>query len=145
MHKNDEIPFIYYDLETCNITHLVVDERSMFANIHIHILANNLLKPGSHKMKEIFEKRTKPDDFHIGDMVLQWDAPHEEKGKHGKFDHLWKGSYKISEFRGNNAYVLEEMEGGLVYGAPVNDMLYKHFFCKTTQSHYHCIYRFLLF
>ena len=80
------------------------------------------------KMKEIFDRRTKPDDFQLGDVVLLWDAPHEEKGKHGKFDHLWKGPYKISTFRGNNSYLLEEMEGGLVFRAPVNGRLLKHYF-----------------
>ena len=62
------------------------------------------------KMKEIFDKRTNPDDFYMGDVVLQWDGPHEEKGKHGKFDHLWKGPYKIVAFSGKNSYILEEME-----------------------------------
>ena len=52
------------------------------------------------KMKEIFDRRTNPDDFHMGDVVFLWDAPHEEKEKHGKFDHLCKGPYKISDFRG---------------------------------------------
>ena len=79
-------------------------------------------------MKEIFYWRTNPDDFHIGDVVLQWDSPHEDKGKHLKFDHLWKGPYKIASFRGKNAYVLEEMEGGLVSGALVNGSLLKHYF-----------------
>ena len=60
--------------------------------------------------------------------MLQWDAPHKEKGKNGKFDHLWKVMYNISTFRGNNAYVLEEMEGGLVSGTPVNGRLLKHYF-----------------
>ena len=79
-------------------------------------------------MKEIFDKRTKPDDFQMGDVVLQWDAPHEYKGKHGKFDHLCKGPYKIPAFEGKNAYILEEMEGGLVSGAPINGRLLKHYF-----------------
>ena len=79
-------------------------------------------------MKEIFERRSKPDDFQMGDVVFLWDAPHEEKGKDGKFDHLWKGPDKISYFRGKNAYILEEMEGGLVSGAPVNGRLLKHYF-----------------
>ena len=79
-------------------------------------------------MKEIFDKRTKPDGFHIGDVVLRWDTTHEEKGKHGKFDHLWKGPYNISAFSEKNDYVLQEMEGGLVFGAPVNGSLLKHYF-----------------
>ena len=65
------------------------------------------IKKFQDKMKEIFDRRTKHDDFQLGDVVLQWDAPHEEKGKHGKFDHLWKLPYKIISFRGMNAYVLE--------------------------------------
>ena len=79
------------------------------------------------KMKEIFDNRTKPDDFQIGDVVLQWDSPHEDQGNHGKFDHLWKGPYKIVAFRGKNAYILEEVEGGLVSGSPVNARILKHY------------------
>ena len=79
-------------------------------------------------MKDIFDRRTKPYDFQLRDVVLQWDAPHEDKGKHGKFDHLWKGPYKIAAFRGKNAYILEEMEGGLLSGAPVKERLLKHYF-----------------
>ena len=41
MCKNAEIPFIYYDLETCSVTHLAVDERSGFANHHLPMPANN--------------------------------------------------------------------------------------------------------
>ena len=51
-------------------------------------------------MKDIFYKSTKPKDFQLGDVVLQWDAPHEEKGKHGNFYYMWKGPYKIAKFRG---------------------------------------------
>ena len=60
--------------------------------------------------------------------MLQWDVLHEEKGKHGKFDHLWKDPYKIASFRGKNTYILEEMEGGMVSGATVNGMLLKNYF-----------------
>ena len=79
-------------------------------------------------MKEIFDRRTKPNDFQMGDVVLQWDAPHEEKGKPGKFDYLWKGPYEIASFKGKNAYILEKMEGGMVSGALVNGRLLKHYF-----------------
>ena len=79
-------------------------------------------------MKEIFDRRKKPNDFQMGDVVFLWDAPHEEKGKHGKFYHLWKGPYNISTFKGKNSYILEEMDGGLVSGAPVNGRLLKHYF-----------------
>jgi hypothetical protein len=42
---------------------------------------------------------------------LKWDTQNEEKGKHGKFDHLWKGPYNIVVYHGNNAYILEDLNG----------------------------------
>jgi hypothetical protein len=39
-------------------------------------------------IKKIFDKRTKEDDFELGDLVLRWDARNEDKGKHGKFESL---------------------------------------------------------
>ena len=58
--------------------------------------------------------------------MLQWDAQNEEKGKHGKFDHLWKGPYKISAYQGQNEFFLKEMDGQECSGAPVNGRFLKH-------------------
>ena len=55
------------------------------------------------KVKKVFDKKAKPNDFQQGDLVLKWDAMHEEKGKHGKFENMWKGPYEISENHGNNS------------------------------------------
>jgi hypothetical protein len=79
------------------------------------------------KMKKVFDKRTKVVDFQINDLVLKWDARNEEKGKHGKFDYLWKGPYKIVAYHGNNAYILEELDGELLTGGPVNGRFLKHY------------------
>jgi len=43
--------------------------------------------------------------------VLRWDVKREDKGKHGKFDQLWFGPFKIVEERGNNNYMLENLDG----------------------------------
>ena len=43
--------------------------------------------------------------------MLKWDSRREEKGKHGKFDLLWKGTYVIYGYRGNNAFFLKDMDG----------------------------------
>ena len=50
------------------------------------------------KVKQVFDKRAKEDCFSLGDLVLKWDARHEDKGKHEKFDELWKGPYSICSF-----------------------------------------------
>ena len=47
------------------------------------------------KLKKIFDKRTKAEGFYIGDKVLRWDSRREDKGKHEKFDFLWKGPFII--------------------------------------------------
>ena len=80
------------------------------------------------RINNIFDRKTKPEDFQVGDLVLRWDAVREEKGKHGKFDNLWKGPYKVAAFAGNNSYMLEEVEDGRVLGAPINGRLLKHYF-----------------
>ena len=36
-------------------------------------------------------------NFDVGDLVLKWDNPHAEKGKHTKFQHLWIGTYLVTE------------------------------------------------
>jgi hypothetical protein len=78
-------------------------------------------------IKRIYDKRNKEDDFELGDLVLKWDSRNEDKGKHGKFDHLWKGPYTIQAFRGNNAFLLKDSDGTDLPGGPVNDKMLKHY------------------
>ena len=80
------------------------------------------------KIKNIFDKRTKAENFYIGDKVLKWDSRREDKGKHGKFDFIWKGLYVIYAYRGNNAFFLREINGTNTEGGPVNGRMLKHYF-----------------
>ena len=57
-------------------------------------------------MKNTFDKKVKEEHFLIGDLVLKWNAPHEDKGKHGKFDHMWMGPYIIATHIGDNSFIL---------------------------------------
>jgi hypothetical protein len=79
------------------------------------------------KMQKVFDKKKKVVDFQINDEVLKWDARKEEKVKHRKFDHLWKGPYKIVSYHGNNAYIFEELDGELLAGGLVNVRFLKHY------------------
>ena len=58
---------------------------------------------------------------------MKWDARHEDKGKHGKFEHLWKGPYQILEDHGNNSYSLQEINGDPFSFGPVNGRILKHY------------------
>jgi hypothetical protein len=49
------------------------------------------------RSKQHFTRRTKKDIFKTRDLVLRWDAKREEKPKHGKFDNLWFGPFKIAK------------------------------------------------
>ena len=63
------------------------------------------------KVKQTHDRRVKEENFQLNDYVLRWDARIEDKGKHGKFENLWKGPYQITTFRGNNAYLLKDIDG----------------------------------
>ena len=80
------------------------------------------------KMKGILDRKIKKDDFISHDLVLKWDARIEDKGKHGKFDHLWKGPYQITAYSGNNAYILKEVNGDLLQGGLVNGRFLKLYY-----------------
>lgn len=79
------------------------------------------------KMKRIFDRKAKPNDFQQGDQVLKWDARYKEKGKHGKLNHLGKVPYQVAHDQGNNTYVLQEENGDLLAGGPANGHFLKHY------------------
>ena len=60
-------------------------------------------------------------------MVLKWDSRNEDKGNHGKLDNLWKGPFIIQAFRGNNAFILKDIEGAYLPGGTINDWMLKHY------------------
>jgi hypothetical protein len=79
------------------------------------------------RMKKTFDKHSKQEEFQVEDLVLKWDARNEDKGKHEKFDHLWMGPFRICVYHGNNAYLLEELNGESTGWGPVNDRFLKHY------------------
>ena len=80
------------------------------------------------RIKQDFDKKAKKERFQIGDLVLKWDAPKQDKGKHDKFEALWIGPFKISEVFSNNTYRLQDLEGKEVLNIPVNGHFLKKCF-----------------
>ena len=72
------------------------------------------------KIKIIFDKREKVDNFQVGDWVLKWDTIKKDKGKHRKFDSLWIGAFVIAQVQQNNTFKLQNLEGEEVFDGPVN-------------------------
>eukprot|EP00253_Pinus_taeda_P005258 PITA_05258 len=79
------------------------------------------------KLKKMFDKKAKAEDFWLGSKVLRWDARREDKGKHTKFDFLWKGPYIINAVQGNNTYFLKSPDGSTTKEGPVNGRMLKHY------------------
>jgi hypothetical protein len=65
-------------------------------------------------------------EFQVGDLVLKWDKPHENKGKHLKFQQLWLGPYVIKENIGEGTYRLQNLQGEVELH-PVNGQILKHY------------------
>ena len=84
----------------------------------------------SDKVKETFDKSTRPGSFQVGDTVLPWDKRQEKPGKHGKLDNLWLGPYIIDEIAGMNSFYLNDLEGERLT-LLVNGFLLKFFFAET--------------
>eukprot|EP00253_Pinus_taeda_P022342 PITA_22342 len=87
----------------------------------------NALWADREKIKKIYDRKAKADKFQLDDVVLKWDARNEEKGKHGKFENLWKGPFKIAAYRGQNAFLLKEMNGEDCLGGLINGWLLKRY------------------
>ena len=79
-------------------------------------------------IKKTFDKKAKEDSFQIGDWVLKWHTLRQEKGKHGKFDYLWTCPFMITQVQNNNTFILQNLEGDEVFGAPVNGRFLKLYF-----------------
>eukprot|EP00253_Pinus_taeda_P011475 PITA_11475 len=80
------------------------------------------------KLKKAFDRRSKAEDFNMGDKVLKWDSRRENKGKHGKFDSLWRGTFIIQAIQGNNTYFLKNLDETDLDEGPVNGRMLKHYF-----------------
>ena len=78
-------------------------------------------------MKKTFDRKVKEDNFLIQDVVLKWEAIIEEKGKHGKFENIWKGPFIVAAYHGKNNNILQDMEGKLCAGGPINGRFLKHY------------------
>ena len=80
------------------------------------------------KVKSLFDRRTYQKTFQVDDLVLRWDFRRKDKGKHGKFDNLWFGPFKISDVLENNTFLLKNIDDEQLSSGPVNGHFLKNFF-----------------
>ena len=90
--------------------------------------ANDRCNQHQDIVKRWFDKRKSGKrKFEVGDLVLKWDHPDDEKGKHTKFQHLWIGSYQIAKKLSPSTYKLQYLQGQ-EENIHVNDLVLKQYF-----------------
>jgi hypothetical protein len=87
---------------------------------------DEILQKYQDDMKTLFDRKTKNREFLLGDLVLRWDARKEDSVKHGKFDHIWYGTFRVATSEGKKSFLLEPLDGK-IFNAPVNGRYLKHY------------------
>jgi len=96
--------------------------------VEVHQIKDQLIEKFlAHKkrIKEAFDRKTKMENFQVGELILKLDAMKEMKGNHGKFNALCSGPFIIAKIQGNNTFILQIMEGETVFDGPMNQQLLK--------------------
>ena len=70
------------------------------------------IKENKAKVARAYNKKVKPKNFQVGDLVWEAVLPLGTKGrKYGKWSPTWHGRYKVDQVLPGNAYILEELDG----------------------------------
>ena len=80
------------------------------------------------KVVFILKKEKKKKKIQVDYLVLRWDVRIEDKGKHGKFDNLCLGPFRIDEVLHNNTSVLKNMDDENLSGGLVNGIFLNHYY-----------------
>eukprot|EP00253_Pinus_taeda_P024128 PITA_24128 len=105
-------------------------QRRLNQMVHLQQTREEVFKNTSklqEKIKKIYDRKEKANRFQLDDVVLKWDARNEEKGKHDKSENLWKGPFKFAAYRGQNAFLLKEMNEEDCPGGTINGRLLKRY------------------
>jgi hypothetical protein len=71
-------------------------------------------------------KKAKDREFLLDDLIFKWDAKKEDVEKHGNFDHIWCGPFRVIASEGKNLFLLENLDGQVI-NVPINRCYLKHF------------------
>ncbi|KAK1653896.1 hypothetical protein QYE76_071701 [Lolium multiflorum] len=70
------------------------------------------IKENKAKVARAYNKKVKPKEFQVGDLVWEAVLPLGTKDKmYGKWSPNWHGPYKVDQVLKGNAYMLEQLDG----------------------------------
>jgi hypothetical protein len=92
------------------------------------------IKENKAKVARAYNKKVKPKNFQVGDLVWEAVLPLGTKDKKfGKWSPTWHGPYKIDQVLPRNAYMLEELDG-IKFPVAVNGQHLKKYFPSMWES-----------
>ncbi|XP_070056984.1 uncharacterized protein [Nicotiana tomentosiformis] len=97
---------------------MLIDEKSMDTVCHCQIYLN--------RMANSFNRKVKPRQFTLGQLVLKKIFPHQEEAK-GKLAPNWQGPYVVHRVLSGRALMLAEMDGRINM-KPINSYTIKRYY-----------------
>jgi len=86
------------------------------------------IKENKAKVARAYNKKVKPKEFHVGDLVWEAVLPLGTKdAAYGKWSPNWHGPYRVDQVLKGNAYMLEELSG-VKFPVAVNGQHLKKYF-----------------
>jgi hypothetical protein len=86
------------------------------------------IKENKAKVARVCNKKVKPKEFQVGDLVWEAVLPLGTKdAAYGKWSPNWHGPYRVDQVLPGNAYVLEELDG-VKFPVAVNGQHLKRYF-----------------
>ena len=92
------------------------------------------IKENKAKVAHAYNKKVKPKNFQVGDLVWEAVLPLGAKDKkYGKWSPTWHELYKVDQVLPGNAYMLEELDG-VKFSIAVNGQHLKKYFLSMWES-----------
>jgi hypothetical protein len=86
------------------------------------------IKENKAKVARAYNKKVKPKEFQVGDLVWEAVLPLGTKdAAYGKWSPNWHGPYRVDQVLSGNAYMLEEFDR-VKFPVAVNDQHLKRYF-----------------
>ena len=100
----------------------------MWRRTELRLWSLEKIKENMVKVARAYNKKVKPKEFQVGDLVWEAVLPLGTKDrKYGKWSPNWHGPYKVDQVLPGNAYMLEELDG-VKFPVAVNGQHLKKYF-----------------
>ena len=77
-------------------------------------------------MARAYNKKVRPRNFEVGQLVVKRILPHQDEAK-GKFAPNWQGPYVIKQMLSKGALKLADMEGKAIYTIFNSDSIKRYY------------------